>query len=105
MSEPLAGRLELHHVGIVVSDLPSALAAYERGITIFDASAGGVGGCPYAPGAAGNVATEDLAWALVRSGATLTLDLDRVHAASDVLAAALGRPLRSRVREAMRGTS
>ena len=78
----------------------NALAAYERGITIFDASAGGVGGCPYAPGAAGNVATEDLAWALGRSGATLTLDLDRVHAASDVLAAALRRPLRSRVREA-----
>lgn len=78
----------------------NALAAYERGITIFDASAGGVGGCPYAPGAAGNVATEDLAWALARSGATLSVDLERVHAASDVLARALGRPLRSRVREA-----
>ncbi|HKQ20322.1 MAG TPA: hydroxymethylglutaryl-CoA lyase, partial [Candidatus Eisenbacteria bacterium] len=80
----------------------NALAAYDRGITIFDASAGGVGGCPYAPGAAGNVATEDLAWALGRSGARLTLDLERVHAASDVLAKALGRPLRSRVREAAR---
>ena len=83
----------------------NALAAYDRGITIFDASAGGVGGCPYAPGAAGNVATEDLAWALGRSGATLTLDLERVHAASDVLAKALGRPLRSRVRETRRGAS
>jgi len=78
----------------------NAIAAYERGITIFDASAGGVGGCPYAPGAAGNVATEDLAWALGRSGATLSIDLTRVHAASDVLASALKRPLRSRVREA-----
>ncbi|HEU5309883.1 MAG TPA: hydroxymethylglutaryl-CoA lyase, partial [Candidatus Eisenbacteria bacterium] len=76
--------------------------AYDRGITVFDSSAGGVGGCPYAPGAAGNVATEDLAWALERSGATTGIDLDRVAAASDHLAAALGRPLRSRVREALR---
>lgn len=83
----------------------NALAAYDRGITIFDASAGGVGGCPYAPGAAGNVATEDLVWALARSGAALTVDLERVHAASDVLAQALGRPLRSRVRETRRGSA
>jgi hydroxymethylglutaryl-CoA lyase len=61
-----------------------------------------VGGCPYAPGAAGNVATEDLAWALERSGAKTGIDLVRVAAASDHLASTLGRPLRSRVREAMR---
>ena len=97
--------IAMHFHDTYGTGIANALAAYERGITIFDASAGGVGGCPYAPGAAGNVATEDLAWALARSGATLTLDLDRVNAASDVLAAALGRPLRSRVREAMRGTS
>jgi len=83
----------------------NAIAAYERGITIFDSSAGGVGGCPYAPGAAGNVATEDLLWALRRSGAVVSLDLDKVNAASDVLEAALGRPLRSRVRDALRGGS
>jgi hydroxymethylglutaryl-CoA lyase len=83
----------------------NALAAYERGITIFDASAGGVGGCPFAPGAAGNVATEDLLWVLRSSGASIALDLEKVHAASDVLALALGRPLRSRVREALRGAS
>ena len=97
--------IAMHFHDTYGTGIANALAAYERGITIFDASARGVGGCPYAPGAAGNVATEDLAWALARSGATLTLDLDRVNAASDVLAAALGRPLRSRVREAMRGTS
>jgi hydroxymethylglutaryl-CoA lyase len=50
----------------------------------------------------GNVATEDLTWALVRSGAATGIDLDRVRAASDHLAAVLGRPLRSRVREALR---
>jgi hydroxymethylglutaryl-CoA lyase len=79
----------------------NALAAYDRGITVFDASAGGVGGCPYAPGAAGNVATEDLVWALTRSGASTGIDLARVSAASDLLATALRRPLRSRVREAL----
>jgi hydroxymethylglutaryl-CoA lyase len=70
---------------------------------VFDASAGGVGGCPFAPGASGNVATEDLAWALTRSGASVGLDLDRVSAASDLLASALGRPLRSHVRDALAG--
>ncbi|HEU4725407.1 MAG TPA: hydroxymethylglutaryl-CoA lyase, partial [Candidatus Eisenbacteria bacterium] len=73
----------------------NALAGYERGITIFDASVGGVGGCPYAPGAAGNIATEDLAAALLDAGATLSLDLAKVAVASDLLAAALGRRLRT----------
>jgi hydroxymethylglutaryl-CoA lyase len=73
----------------------NAIASYERGISIFDASAGGVGGCPYAPGAAGNVATEDLALALTRSGAEVGLDLAKLSAASELLAAALGRRLRS----------
>jgi hydroxymethylglutaryl-CoA lyase len=95
--------LAMHFHDTYGTAVANALAAYERGITTFDASAGGVGGCPFAPGAAGNVATEDLAWALSRSGASLSLDLERVHAASDVLASALGRPLRSRVREALRG--
>ncbi len=78
----------------------NALASYERGITVFDASAGGVGGCPYAPGAAGNVATEDLVLALRGSGATVSVDLERVRTASSLLASALGRPLRSRARGA-----
>ena len=94
--------LALHFHDTYGTAVANALAAYERGITIFDASAGGVGGCPYAPGAAGNVATEDLIWALARSGASIPIDLGRVSAASDVLASALGRPLRSRVRDATR---
>jgi len=95
--------LAMHFHDTYGTGVANALAAYDRGITIFDASAGGVGGCPYAPGAAGNVATEDLLWALKSSGASVSLDLDRVSAASDILATALGRPLRSRVREALRG--
>ena len=98
-------RIAMHFHDTYGTAVANALAAYERGISIFDASAGGVGGCPYAPGAAGNVATEDLCWALTRSGATVALDLDRVAAASDLLAKALGRPLRSRVRDMLRGGS
>jgi len=94
-------RLAMHFHDTYGTAVANAIAAYERGITTFDASAGGVGGCPYAPGAAGNIATEDLVWALTRSGASIPVDLERVRAASDLLSAALGRPLRSRVREAL----
>jgi len=94
-------RVAMHFHDTYGTAVANALAAYDRGITVFDASAGGVGGCPYAPGAAGNIATEDLIWALTRSGASTGIDLSRVSAASDLLASALGRPLRSRVREAL----
>jgi hydroxymethylglutaryl-CoA lyase len=94
-------RVAMHFHDTYGTAVANALAAYDRGITVFDASAGGVGGCPYAPGAAGNVATEDLVWALTRSGASTGIDLARVSVASDLLASALRRPLRSRVREAL----
>jgi hydroxymethylglutaryl-CoA lyase len=95
-------QLAMHFHDTYGTAVANALAAYDRGITVFDSSSGGVGGCPYAPGAAGNVATEDLAWVLARSGAETGIDLERITAASDRLSAALGRPLRSRVREALR---
>lgn len=87
-------RIALHFHDTYGMAVANALAAYERGITTFDASVGGVGGCPYAPGAAGNVATEDLALAFQRSGAPVSLDLAKISAASDLLASALGRRLR-----------
>ncbi|HEY2924884.1 MAG TPA: hydroxymethylglutaryl-CoA lyase [Candidatus Eisenbacteria bacterium] len=96
-------RIAMHFHDTYGTAVANVLASYERGIAAFDASAGGVGGCPFAPGAAGNVATEDVIWALTRSGAKLSPDLDRVRAASDLLEAALGTPLRSRVREALSG--
>ena len=92
-------RIAMHFHDTYGTAVANALAAFERGIALFDASAGGVGGCPYAPGASGNVATEDLARALTRSGAAVALDLGAVRAASDLLAAALGHPLRSRDRD------
>ena len=95
-------RLAMHFHDTYGTAVANALRAYDRGITVFDASAGGVGGCPYAPGAAGNVATEDLVWALERSGAATGLDLERIAQASNILQSVLGRPLRSRVREALK---
>ena len=96
-------RLVMHFHDTYGTGIANVLASYERGITSFDSSAGGLGGCPFAPGASGNVATEDVIWALTRSGATVKTDLERVRAASDLLSSALQRPLRSRVREALAG--
>jgi len=96
-------RLVMHFHDTYGTGIANVLASYERGITSFDSSAGGLGGCPFAPGASGNVATEDVIWALTRSGATVKTDLEGVRAASDLLSSVLQRPLRSRVREALAG--
>jgi hydroxymethylglutaryl-CoA lyase len=58
----------------------NALAAVEAGVTVLDASAGGVGGCPFAPGATGNIATEDLTYLLARSGIATGVDLTSIAA-------------------------
>ena len=70
----------------------SALAAYEAGVRVLDSSLGGIGGCPFAPRATGNIATEDLVFALERSGVKTGLDLDELIRASDWLGQQLGRP-------------
>ena len=70
----------------------SALAAADAGVAMLDASLGGIGGCPFAPRATGNIATEDLVFALERSGYDTGLDLDALCRASDWLAEQLGRP-------------
>ncbi|WP_122816088.1 hydroxymethylglutaryl-CoA lyase [Nocardioides pantholopis] len=71
----------------------NALAAVEAGITILDASLGGIGGCPFAPRATGNVATEDLAYALARSGIHHGFDPVALQSAGEWLEAQIGRPL------------
>ena len=76
--------------------LANVLAALQAGITTFDASAGGLGGCPFAPGAAGNVATEDLLYMLHGLGIETGVELDAVAAASRAVARALNHPLASR---------
>jgi hydroxymethylglutaryl-CoA lyase len=83
--------------------LSNALAALRCGITTFDAAAGGLGGCPYAKSATGNLATEDLVWLLDGLGIETGVDLDQLVATSVWMAGLLGRPSPSRVVKALSG--
>jgi hydroxymethylglutaryl-CoA lyase len=76
--------------------LANVLAALDEGVAVVDSSAGGLGGCPYAPGAAGNLATEDLLYMLDGMGIATGVDLAAVGAASRAIGARLGRALPSR---------
>ena len=75
-------------------------AAVEAGAGVVDASLGGLGGCPFAPGAAGNVATEDAVYMLHRSGIDTGLDLERIVAASHWLSGVMGKQLPSKMARA-----
>lgn len=76
--------------------LANTLAALQHGVTTVDASAGGLGGCPFAKSATGNLATEDLVWMLQGLGVETGVDLDRLVATSVWMAERLGRPSPSR---------
>jgi hydroxymethylglutaryl-CoA lyase len=80
--------------------LANALVGLELGVRDFDASVGGVGGCPYAPGAAGNLATEDLVFMLHGMGVQTGIDLDLLIAAGNVAEQVIGRPLPGKVHRA-----
>ncbi len=80
--------------------LANVAAGLDAGVRCFDSSAGGTGGCPYAPGAAGNLATEDLVYFLDASGWDHGVELDGILVAARFIAAALGRPLTSKVGQA-----
>jgi isopropylmalate/homocitrate/citramalate synthase len=75
----------------------NAISALGAGATLFDASCGGLGGCPYAPRATGNIATEDLVYLLEGEGIETGIDLDRLIATSEWLEGALGRRLEGQV--------
>jgi (R)-citramalyl-CoA lyase len=75
----------------------NALAALEAGASVLDASCGGLGGCPYAPRATGNIATEDLVYLLEGEGVETGIDLDAVIATSEWLEGVLGRRLEGQV--------
>jgi isopropylmalate/homocitrate/citramalate synthase len=75
----------------------NAIAALGAGATLLDASSGGLGGCPYAPRATGNIATEDLVYLLEGEGIETGIDLDRLVAASEWLEEVLGRRLEGQV--------
>lgn len=80
--------------------IANAWAALEAGARTLDSSLGGLGGCPFAPGAAGNIATEDLVYMLDRSGVSTGLDLDRLIATSHWLGERMGKSLPSMVARA-----
>jgi len=81
--------------------LANTLAALQSGVSIVDASAGGLGGCPYAESATGNLATEDLLWQLQGLGIETGLDLAKLVETSAWMAGQLGRPSPSRVVQAL----
>ncbi|MGW1891550.1 hydroxymethylglutaryl-CoA lyase [Streptomyces sp. NPDC002004] len=85
--------------------LANTLAALQHGVTTVDASAGGLGGCPYAKSATGNLATEDLVWMLDGLGIETGVDLGRLTATSAWMAEQLGRPSPSRTVRALTGAS
>lgn len=85
------GSLAYHFHDTRGTALANVARAHELGITAFDSSAGGLGGCPYAPGAGGNLATEDLVYFFERSGAPTGVDLGRLARATVPVLELLGR--------------
>jgi len=92
-----AERLAGHYHDTWGMAIANILVSLEAGIAVFDASVGGLGGCPYAPGATGNVATEDVLWLLDGLGIETGVDLERVVDTAAWISGVLGRRPASRV--------
>jgi hydroxymethylglutaryl-CoA lyase len=103
LSEFPAAMIALHLHDTHGTALANCLVALEMGITTFDASVGGMGGCPYAPGAAGNLATEDLASMLADMGIETGVDLDKLIDAGLLAQELIGRKLTGRRLQAALG--
>src|SRR5947209_495820 len=104
--EALLGRLAVSQVALHFHDtrgtaLANVLAALPFGVATFDASAGGLGGCPYAPGAAGNLATDDLIYMLNGMGVETGVSLAELSEASAFIGARLDHALPSRYAQAV----
>ena len=94
---PVGGHFhDTRHTGVAC-----AWAAVEAGAALLDASVAGLGGCPYAKGATGNVATEDVLYMLNGLGIETGIDMDKLIAAGDFICKALGKPTNSRVAKAL----
>jgi hydroxymethylglutaryl-CoA lyase len=96
------GRLAGHFHDTYGQALANTYAALECGVATFDASVAGLGGCPYAKGATGNVATEDVLYMLDGLGIETGVDLHKLIAAGDYICGVLGRPTHSRVARALK---
>jgi len=97
------GQIAVHFHDTYGQGLANTLAALQRGVTTVDASAGGLGGCPYAKSATGNLATEDLLWQLDGLGIATGVNLPKLAETSAWLARQLGRPSPSRTVRALEG--
>lgn len=97
------GRLAVHFHDTYGQALANTLTALRSGVTTVDSSAGGLGGCPYAESATGNLATEDLVWQLDGLGISTGVDLPKLVETSVWMAERLGRPSPSRVVQALAG--
>lgn len=109
LTKALSGEIPLDRVAYHFHDtrgtaVANVAIAWERGVTAFDASAAGLGGCPYAPGAGGNAATEDLVYFFERSGVPTDIDLDALARASEEVLSLIGSKSGSKARAAILGT-
>ncbi len=100
LAEHPSEKLALHLHDTRGTALANVVTGLEMGIRTFDASVGGLGGCPYAPGAAGNLATEDLVYTLHGMGISTGIDLEKLWAAGQVAEAVVGRELPGKVHKA-----
>ncbi|HEY2476648.1 MAG TPA: hydroxymethylglutaryl-CoA lyase, partial [Candidatus Cybelea sp.] len=106
----LASKIPLDRIAMHFHDtrgtaLANVYAALQQGVTKFDASAGGLGGCPYAPGATGNVGTEDVVYLFEQMGIETGVDLERLRAASRFIAGVVDHALTSKAYQAMEATA
>jgi hydroxymethylglutaryl-CoA lyase len=100
-----AERIALHFHDTYGQALANVFACLDLGIATVDASVAGLGGCPYAPGASGNLATEDLVYMLGGLGVDTGVDLEKLAAAGRMICDALGTTPRSRTAAALAATA
>ncbi|WP_314959564.1 hydroxymethylglutaryl-CoA lyase [Bradyrhizobium cosmicum] len=96
-----AAKLAMHFHDTYGQALANLYAGMEEGVRVIDAAAGGLGGCPYAPGATGNVATEDVVYMLEGMGVRSGIDMVKLLAATNEMSGVLGKPPVSRVVSAL----
>jgi hydroxymethylglutaryl-CoA lyase len=99
--EVAADKLAMHFHDTYGQALANLYAGMEEGVRVIDSAAGGLGGCPYAPGATGNVATEDVVYMLEGMGVRTGVDMEKLLAATNEMSRVLGKPPVSRVASAL----
>jgi hydroxymethylglutaryl-CoA lyase len=100
-AEVPADRLAMHFHDTYGQALANLYAGMDEGVRVIDSAAGGLGGCPYAPGATGNVATEDVVYMLEGMGVATGVDMGKLVAATNTITSLIGRPPASRVASAL----